>query len=75
MLDYDKFYDDYCVADCTEKAKLLEQLKVVLFFGYDDVTAIVAVKLASLGIFRKHSQLSLKSSAKAASCGTYLTSN
>ena len=39
MLDYDKFYEDYCVADCAEKAKLLEQLKVALFFSYDEVYA------------------------------------
>ena len=32
MLDYDKFYDDYCVADCTEKAKLLEQAQSGAFF-------------------------------------------
>jgi hypothetical protein len=52
MLDYDKFYDDYCVADCNEKAKLLEQLKVVLFFGYDDVYAFDdAVKLDFLTEF------------------------
>lgn len=42
MFDYNKFYESYVAANKNEKATLLEQLKVVLFFRYDEVYALDA---------------------------------